>query len=347
VWLSNFYDLNINLKGQSILVTGGTGSFGKAFVKTVLERYEVRKLIIFSRDELKQFEMQQTFNPEKYPCLRYFIGDIRDKTRLAMAMRDVDIVVHTAALKHVPAAEYNPTECIHTNVIGAENVMHCALENKVKKVLALSTDKAVNPINLYGASKLASDKIFVAANNLSGDQGTQFSVVRYGNVVGSRGSVIPFFQKLVAEGAKSLPITDPRMTRFWITLQQGVDFVISCLDIMKGGEIYLPKIPSMKMTDLASGIAPDLPQDVIGIRPGEKLHEILISEDDAAYTYEMKDRYVVTPAYKFWSDNPGDENSSTPSDAKLVAEDFRYSSDNNSDWLTAERLDSMLRETAE
>ncbi|MEQ8195895.1 MAG: UDP-N-acetylglucosamine 4,6-dehydratase (inverting), partial [Rhodospirillales bacterium] len=271
MWLSNFYDLSINLKGQSILVTGGTGSFGKAFVKTVLERYDVRKLIIFSRDELKQFEMQQTLSPDKYPCLRYFIGDIRDQARLAMAMRDVDIVVHAAALKHVPVAEYNPTECIHTNVTGAENVMQCALQNKVKTVLALSTDKAVNPINLYGASKLASDKIFVAANNLSGDQGTRFAVVRYGNVVGSRGSVIPFFQRLVNEGAKSLPITDPRMTRFWITLQQGVDFVISCLDIMNGGEIFTPKIPSMKMTDLAKALAPDLPHDIVGIRPGEKL----------------------------------------------------------------------------
>lgn len=347
MWLSNFYDLNINLKGQSILVTGGTGSFGKAFIKTMLERYEVRKLIIFSRDELKQFEMQQVYDPEQFPCLRYFIGDIRDKTRLAMAMRDVDIVVHSAALKHVPAAEYNPTECIHTNVIGAENVMHCALQNKVKKVLALSTDKAVNPINLYGASKLASDKILVAANNLSGDQGTQFSVVRYGNVVGSRGSVIPFFQKLISDGATELPITDSRMTRFWITLQQGVDFVISCLDLMNGGEIFLPKIPSMKMTDLASSLAPNLPQKIIGIRPGEKLHEILISEDDSAYTYEMKDRYIVTPAYKFWSDNPKDKNLIKPELANPVPEGFKFSSDNNNDWLTPQRLDSMLKEAVE
>jgi UDP-N-acetylglucosamine 4,6-dehydratase len=347
VWLSNFYDLSINLKGQSILVTGGTGSFGKAFVKTVLERYDVRKLIIFSRDEMKQFEMQQTFSPQKYPCLRYFIGDVRDKTRLAMAMRDVDIVVHAAALKHVPVAEYNPTECIHTNVIGAENVMHCALQNKVKTVLALSTDKAVNPINLYGASKLASDKIFVAANNLSGDQGTRFSVVRYGNVVGSRGSVIPFFQRLIGEGAKSLPITDPRMTRFWITLQQGVDFVISCLDIMNGGEIFTPKIPSMKITDLAKSLAPDLPHKVVGIRPGEKLHEIIISEDDAPYTYEMKDRYIIMPAFQFWSDDPKATKSGPEHDADPVPEGFSYSSDNNTDWLTPERLDKMMREAAE
>ena len=250
--LSNYYDLSVDLAGKSILVTGGTGSFGKRFVKTVLDRYDPRRLIVFSRDELKQYEMAHELTGPRSGCLRYFIGDVRDRERLEMAMRDVDYVVHAAALKHVPAAEYNPGECIRTNVLGAENVVQAAIACGVRKVIALSTDKAANPINLYGATKLAADKIFVAANNLSGRVGTRFAVVRYGNVVGSRGSVIPLFQKLKREGADSLPITDARMTRFWITLQQGVDFVLSCLKMARGGEMFVPKIPSMRMTELAA-----------------------------------------------------------------------------------------------
>jgi len=326
------------LDGKSILITGGTGSFGKRFVKAVLERYNPRRLIIYSRDELKQYEMQQTFNPEKHDCLRYFLGDVRDLDRLNMALRGVDVVVHAAALKQVPAAEYNPTECIKTNVLGAENLVMASISAKVEKVIALSTDKAASPINLYGASKLAADKIFVAGNRLSGIDGTVFSCVRYGNVVGSRGSVIPFFQKLIDEGADKLPITDPRMTRFWITLQQGVDFVLSSFDIMKGGEIFVPKIPSMKITDLAAAMAPNLTLETVGIRPGEKLHEIMVTEDDARYTVQLKDRYIIEPYFthalglKIFEE-------STP-----VPEDFRYSSDKNPEWLTTDQLKAMIAE---
>ncbi len=263
---------------KSILITGGTGSFGKRYVKTILERYKPRKLIIFSRDELKQFEMQQEFNQ---PCMRYFIGDVRDRDRLLQAMSGVDFVIHAAALKQVPAAEYNPMECIKTNVHGAENVIEAALANNVEKVIALSTDKAANPINLYGATKLASDKLFVAANNMAGGRRTVFGVVRYGNVVGSRGSVVPFFEKLVAQGAKNLPITHADMTRFWISLQQGVDFVLKNFERMHGGEIFVPKIPSVRVVDLASAIAPGLGHEIVGIRPGEKLHEIMCPADDS------------------------------------------------------------------
>ena len=287
-------------KGKSILVTGGTGSFGKKFVGTLLERYDARRLIVFSRDEQKHFEMAQEFNDREFPAVRYFIGDVRDRDRLELAMRDVDLVVHAAALKHVPIAEYNPTECIHTNVLGAENVVRAALRCGVEKVVALSTDKAVNPVNLYGASKLAADKIFVAANNLSGGDGPRFSVVRYGNVVGSRGSVIPFFQSLVEKGADNLPITDERMTRFWVTLQQGVDFVLSSLHLMNGGEIFVPKLPSMRVVDVARSLAPELSQRVVGIRTGEKLHEILITSEDSRNTMELLDRYIVLPHYAFW-----------------------------------------------
>ena len=344
MWLSSFYDLSIDLSGKSILVTGGTGSFGKRFVGTILERYDVRKLIVYSRDELKQYEMQQEFDPTRHPCLRYFIGDVRDRTRLEMAMRDVDVVIHTAALKHVPAAEYNPTECIRTNVFGAENVVHAALQTGAERVIALSTDKAVNPINLYGASKLAADKIFVAANNLAGTTGTQFSVVRYGNVVGSRGSVVPLFERLVRDGAKSIPITDARMTRFWITLQQGVDFVISCLKNMQGGEIFVPRIPSMRITDLAESLAPGLPHEIVGIRPGEKLHEVLTTEDDAANTYELADRFIIEPAFQFWSRRPVDSGAAKPLEAKPVAEGFRFASDTNTDWLDGKGLRKLLSE---
>jgi UDP-N-acetylglucosamine 4,6-dehydratase len=330
----------LDLTDKSVMVTGGTGSFGKRFVRTVLGRHKPRRLIIFSRDELKQYEMSHEWSQGAYPCLRYFIGDVRDRARLEMAMRDVDYVVHAAALKHVPVAEYNPFECIQTNVHGAENVVNAALVSGVKCVLALSTDKAVSPINLYGASKLAADKIFVAANNLAGKSATRFAVVRYGNVVGSRGSVIPLFERLVREKAASLPITDPRMTRFWITLQQGVDFVLSCLAMMSGGEIFVPKIPSMKITDLARCMAPSVPQRIVGIRPGEKLHEALITEDDARNTLELTDRYVIEPAFAYWSRAPY-----TQLGATSVPENFRYASDGNGDWLDESRLKLLLRES--
>src|SRR3990170_3780949 len=278
---------------KSILITGGTGSFGKHYVQTLLERYRPKRLIVYSRDELKQFEMEQDFHQD---CMRYFIGDVRDRDRLVQAMNGVDYVIHAAALKQVPAAEYNPMECIKTNIHGAENVIHAALANNVEKVIALSTDKAANPINLYGASKLASDKLFVAANNIAGGHRTRFSVVRYGNVVGSRGSVVPFFRGLVAQDAKELPITDARMTRFWITLQQGVDFVFENFKRMHGGEIFVPKIPSSRITDLAEAIAPGLPHKLIGIRPGEKLHEIMCPRDDYHLTLDFPAHYVIKPS---------------------------------------------------
>ena len=281
---------------KSILITGGTGSFGKQYVKTILGRYQPRKLIIYSRDELKQFEMEQVFNQD---CMRYFIGDVRDRDRLIQAMNGVDYVIHAAALKQIPAAEYNPMECIKTNIHGAENVIHAALANNVEKVIALSTDKAANPINLYGATKLASDKLFVAANNIAGGHRTRFAAVRYGNVVGSRGSVVPFFEKRIAEGCTELPITDPRMTRFWITLQQGVDFVLKNFQRMHGGEIFVPKIPSIKVVDLARAMAPDLPHRIIGIRPGEKLHEIMCPADDSHLTLEFSDHFVIKPTIQF------------------------------------------------
>ncbi|MCR6631142.1 MAG: UDP-N-acetylglucosamine 4,6-dehydratase (inverting) [Magnetospirillum sp.] len=330
------FQSNVQLDGRSLLITGGTGSFGKRFIATVLERYKPRRLIIYSRDELKQYEMAQIFDPRQHECLRYFIGDVRDATRLEMAMRDIDIVIHAAALKHVPIAEYNPSECIHTNVNGAENVVMAAIKAGVKQVVALSTDKAVNPINLYGASKLASDKIFVASNNLSGAKGCRFSVVRYGNVVGSRGSVVPLFQKLIAQGADQLPITDSRMTRFWITLQQGVDFVLSSLERMRGGEIFVPKIPSMRMVDLANAMAPGLPHHFIGIRPGEKLHEAMITEDHARDTVELPDRYVILPNSATWT------NSVLVDGALPVPDGFRYASNTNDDWLDEAGLRDLI-----
>ncbi len=330
------YSTSYNLDGHSILVTGGTGSFGKCFLKTVLARYKPKRLVIYSRDELKQYEMQQDLDPREHRSLRYFIGDVRDRSRLAMALRGIDIVIHAAALKHVPVAEYNPTECIHTNVMGAENVMLAAIDAGVKRVIALSTDKAVNPLNLYGASKLASDKIFTAANALSGDGGAIFSVVRYGNVVGSRGSVVPFFLKLVREGAKEIPITDTRMTRFWVTLQQGVDFVLSCLETMRGGEVYVPKIPSMNVVDLARALAPGLAHKIVGIRPGEKLHEVMITEDHARNTVEFPDRYVIEPDSVSWTGHVL-RDGATP-----VQDGFRYASDNNSEWLDTPRLKRMI-----
>jgi UDP-N-acetylglucosamine 4,6-dehydratase len=332
-----FKNPSIDLNGHAILVTGGTGSFGKKFIKTILELYKPSRLIVYSRDELKQFEMAQEFDPADYPCLRYFIGDVRDKDRLEMAMRGIDIVVHAAALKHVPIAEYNPFECIATNVHGAENVVNAAIRSGVKKVIALSTDKAANPINLYGASKLASDKIFVAANNLAGADGCRLAVVRYGNVIGSRGSVIPFFRKLIAQGAAELPITDVRMTRFLITLQQGVNFVLSSMSMMRGGEIFVPKIPSMKIVDLATALAPQIPQKTVGIRPGEKLHEIMITEEDSWSTSELDDRYIIEPSHIRWEA----QRKALP-DAKLVEEGFSYNSKNNHDWMSGEHLLSLL-----
>ncbi len=327
----------MDLNDKTVLVTGGTGSFGKHFVKTVMNTYRPKRLIIFSRDELKQFEMQQMFPQDKYPFMRYFIGDVRDRDRLEMAMRDVDYVVHAAALKQVPTAEYNPFECIRTNVFGAENVVSAALQRNVRKVIALSTDKAANPVNLYGASKLASDKIFVAANNLSGSDGTKFAVVRYGNVMGSRGSVVPFFKDLAARGEIDLPITDARMTRFWITLTQGVNFVLSSMEMSKGGEIFVPKIPSTTVTDLAKLVAPECGQKIVGIRPGEKLHETMIPADDSRWTVELEDRFVILASFA----NAARE-VYLHSGAKPVAEGFSYSSDTNCEEMDARGLQNML-----
>ena len=328
-----------SLDGKSVLVTGGTGSFGKAFVRAVLEKYRLRRLIVYSRDELKQFEMQQQFSQQDYPCMRYFLGDVRDKNRLELALRDVQVVVHAAAMKQVPAAEYNPSECIHTNVLGAENLVMASISCGVERLLALSTDKACNPINLYGASKLASDKIFVAANRLSGIEGTVFSCVRYGNVLGSRGSVVPLFERLINDGIKELPITDDRMTRFWITLQYGAEFVLSCLKTMRGGEIFVPKIPSMAIVDVAKTMLPGGTPNIIGIRPGEKLHEVMITEDDARNTVELPDRYIIEP-------NPISRPSHLDLDNAMPVKDgFRYSSDNNNDWLDADRLRQLIAES--
>ena len=320
-----------------IMITGGTGSFGKFCVKIIMERYKPKKLIIYSRDEMKQFEMKQIFNE---PAMRYFIGDVRDRDRLNQAMYGVDYVVHAAALKQVPAAEYNPMECIKTNIHGAENVINTAIENEVKSIIAFSTDKAANPINLYGATKLASDKLFVAANNIVGSRHTRFAVVRYGNVVGSRGSVVPFFKNLIANGATELPITDLRMTRFWITLEQGVDFVIKNFQRMQGGEIFIPKLPSMRITDLVKSLADDIPTKEVGIRPGEKLHEVMCPSDDSHLTLEFKDHYVIKPTISLanvvdFSTNAIGE-TSTP-----VSSGFEYNSENNPLFLTVNELKEM------
>jgi UDP-N-acetylglucosamine 4,6-dehydratase/5-epimerase len=319
---------------KSILITGGTGSFGKQYVETLLQRYKPRRVIVYSRDELKQFEMEQRFSQD---CMRYFIGDVRDRDRLIQAMKGVDFVIHAAALKQVPAAEYNPMECIKTNIHGAENVIQAALENEVEKVIALSTDKAANPINLYGATKLASDKLFVAANNLAGGHKTRFAAVRYGNVVGSRGSVVPFFRRLIAEGADHLPITDPNMTRFWITLQQGVDFVLRNFERMHGGELFIPKIPSVRIVDLAAAMAPGLPQRTTGIRPGEKLHETMCPADDSHLTLEFADHYVIKPTIRFLG--PVDfAVSKLKEKGKPVERGFEYHSGRNRDFLTIEQI---------
>jgi len=326
--------------GKSILVTGGTGSFGKNFISTVLKNYKVDRLIVYSRDELKQYEMSQQFNSNE---MRYFIGDVRDEKRLKQAMNGVDFVVHAAALKHVPIAEYNPMECIKTNIHGAESVINAAIESKVEKVIALSTDKAASPINLYGATKLVSDKLFVAANNTTGKNKTAFSVVRYGNVIGSRGSVIPYFKTLLEEKVRELPVTDKRMTRFWITLDQGVDFVLKSFSRMSGGEIFIPKIPSMRITDLCRAMAPELPIREIGIRPGEKLHEVMCPADEYHLTLQFKDHFVIKPTIKFTRGHINYSKNETGETGEPVPEGFEYSSDKNTVWLTPEQLRELCR----
>jgi len=330
--------------GKTILVTGGTGSFGKKFVEIILKEYKPEKLIVFSRDELKQFEMSQVFPgknyrfPERdYQCLRYFIGDVRDKDRLYRAFYGVDYVIHAAALKQVPACERNPFEAIQTNVMGAENIINAAIDCGVKRVVALSTDKAANPINLYGATKLCSDKLFISGNSYAGWKDTRFSVVRYGNVIGSRGSVIPLFKEKKETGV--IPITDPRMTRFWITLEQGVRFVLKCLDLSEGGEIFVPKIPSMKLVDLANAIAPDCRHEIVGIRPGEKIHEVLVTEDDARHTLEFDDYFIIQPEFHWWTSKVHTANGGKP-----LSEGFIYASNTNDRWLSVEELANITKD---
>jgi len=327
--------------GKSLFITGGTGSFGRTFIRRLLEQYQPRRVVVFSRDELKQYEVQQSFNA---PCMRYFLGDVRDAERLRVAMRGIDYVIHAAALKQVPAAEYNPTECIRTNVNGAENVIAAAIDNGVKKVIALSTDKAASPINLYGATKLLSDKLFVAANNIAGDQQTRFAVVRYGNVAGSRGSVVPFFSKLISEQAAELPITDPRMTRFWITLDHGVQFVLDNFARMHGGEIFVPKIPSIRIVDLATAMAPDLPQTLVGIRPGEKLHELMVPLDDARMTLEFDDHYTIQPSIRFTHTDVDYAVDGLGEQGRAVNEDFEYRSDINPQFLDVAQIAGLHAE---
>ncbi|MCP5370564.1 MAG: UDP-N-acetylglucosamine 4,6-dehydratase (inverting) [Hyphomicrobiales bacterium] len=323
--------------GKSVLVTGGTGSFGRRFISHVLKAGTPRRLIVFSRDELKQYEMAQAFDS---PVMRYFLGDVRDYARLVQALRDVDFVVHAAALKQVPAAEYNPMECIKTNINGAENVIRAAIDNEVESVVALSTDKAANPINLYGATKLASDKLFMAANNITGGHRTRFAVVRYGNVHGSRGSVVPLFRRLAAEGAAALPITDPRMTRFWISLDQGVEFVLRAFARMKGGELYVPKIPSMRVVDLAEAVAPGTPLRTIGIRPGEKLHEVMCPAEDALRTLDFGDHYVILPTIL---EKTADLTVNAEGQrGEPVPGEFEYRSDTNPEFLDVDALRRLL-----
>ncbi len=320
--------------GKSVFISGGTGSFGRAFIRALLARYQPKRVVVFSRDELKQYEMQQEFHA---PCMRYFLGDVRDAERVKQAMRGIDFVVHAAALKQVPAAEYNPSECIRTNVSGAENIIHAALANGVEKVIALSTDKASSPINLYGATKLLSDKLFIAANNITGGRETRFAVVRYGNVVGSRGSVLPFFRKLINDGAVDLPITDERMTRFWITLDQGVEFVMKSFERMHGGELFVPKIPSARIVDLATALAPALPHRMVGIRPGEKLHEMMISRDDSTHTFEFAEHFVIAPSIVFTEQSDYSVDGLGDSGVPVV-EGFEYVSDSNTHYLNIDEL---------
>lgn len=321
----------MNWKEKIVLLTGGTGSFGKAFTQIMVKKHKPKALRIFSRDEFKQREMRQMYDA---PCLRYFIGDVRDKERLERAMKDVDIVVHAAALKQIPSCEYNPFETIKTNILGAQNVINAAIDSNIEKVMAISTDKAVNPVNLYGATKLCAEKMFIQANSYVGTKRTKLSCVRYGNVVGSRGSIIPLFKE--QKKSNTLTITDERMTRFWITLDQGIEFVIKCIELMHGGEVFIPKIPSMRVMDLAKAIAPDCKIKFIGIRPGEKLHEVLISEEEARHTLGFENFFVIEPEYHWWSkDNWKGKN--------RLKDGFRYSSDSNSEWLTIEKMKKMIK----
>ena len=320
---------------KTIMITGGTGSFGKHFVKKVLNLYKPKKLIVYSRDELKQSEMQKDFNQS---CLRYFIGDVRDSSRLIQAMNQVDFVVHAAALKQVPAAEYNPMECIKTNIHGAENVIEASIYNSVGKVIALSTDKAANPINLYGATKLVSDKLFVSANNIVGENPTRFSVVRYGNVVGSRGSVVPLFKQLAEEGKKKIPVTHTDMTRFWITLNMGVDFVLKSFERMKGGETFVPKLPSVRILDIAKAYAPKMEIQEVGIRPGEKVHETMCPADDSHLTLEFKDHYVIKPSINFFDDDYDYQTNLKDEKGSYVKQGFEYNSGSNNDFLSVQKI---------
>ena len=333
----NFYNSNLNLNNKSILVTGGTGSFGKAFTKKILNLYKPKRLIIFSRDEHKQNEMANELKKHSN-ILRFFIGDVRDRERLIMATKGVDFIIHAAALKHVPSTEYNPFECIRTNIFGAENIIHAAINSNVKKTIALSTDKAANPINIYGASKLAADKIFISGNHLAANVKSRFSVVRYGNVIGSRGSIYWIIKNVIEKKLKKVPITDKRMTRFWITLDQGVEFVLSSLDLMSGGEIYVPKIPSMKITDFINSFCSDKKLEEIGIRPGEKLHETMITKEDSRYTYDCKDRYVIEPNIHQWDSERLKKNKIK---GNKVQENFEYTSNLNKTWLTNKDLLSL------
>ncbi|OGT25651.1 MAG: UDP-N-acetylglucosamine 4,6-dehydratase (inverting) [Gammaproteobacteria bacterium RIFCSPLOWO2_02_FULL_42_14] len=327
---------------KSILITGGTGSFGYQCIQMLFENYTPKRVVIFSRDELKQYEMNQKFH---FPEMRYFLGDVRDSERLTQAMRGIDYVIHAAALKQVPAAEYNPMECMKTNVNGAQNVIQAALANEVEKVIALSTDKAVNPINLYGASKLASDKLFIAGNNIAGGHQTTFSVVRYGNVSGSRGSVLPYFEKLIQQGVMSLPITDVRMTRFWLSLEKGIQFVFKSFCRMQGGEIFVPKIPSIRITDLASALAPHLSQHSVGIRPGEKLHEVMCPKDEARLVVEFPDHYVLRPAIQFIKENNYYCNKLSEEGFPNKNDDFEYNSETNPHFLTIDELTELYHQT--
>jgi UDP-N-acetylglucosamine 4,6-dehydratase/5-epimerase len=324
------------LNGKNVLITGGTGSFGKKATEIILKKFKPRRLIIFSRDELKQFDMAQIYSSPEYDCMRYFIGDVRDKERLYRAFQGVDYVIHAAALKQVPAAEYNPFEAVKTNILGAQNVIDAALDQGVKRVIALSTDKATNPINLYGATKLCSDKLFIAGNAYVGRHETTFSVVRYGNVVGSRGSVIPFFMKYKDNGY--LPITDPKMTRFWITLEQGVDFVLWCLENMCGGELFIPKIPSMNIMDLAKAIAPECETRIVGVRPGEKIHELMIPKDEARNTLEFDSLYVIQPSFRFWTRRCAWDA------GHKVPDEFEYNSETNPWRLTVDEMKEMIKD---
>jgi len=322
------------LDNKNILITGGTGSFGKKATEIILKKYKPRRLIIFSRDELKQFEMSQNFSMSQHPCIRYFIGDVRDKERLNRAFQGVDFIIHAAAMKQVPAAEYNPFEAVKTNIMGAQNVINAAIDQGVDKVMALSTDKAANPINLYGATKLCSDKLFIAGNTYGSRKDTIFSVVRYGNVVGSRGSVIPYFMKFKNNGY--LPITDPEMTRFWITLEQAVEFVLQCMECMCGGELFVPKIPSMNIMELARAIAPECETRIVGVRPGEKIHELMISRDYARQTLELDTFYVIQPRFRFWTRR------SSWDEGRKVPDDFEYNSGTNPWRLSVEEMREML-----